>query len=256
MIIRKSWDELKILNHANWIVQETLSVLKKNVVPDISTGELDSLAEETLRKHDGKPAFKGYRGFPAATCISINDEVVHGIPSKKRVLKEGDIVSIDIGVIYDGYIGDSAETIPVGNVSQKAERLIATTRNALMEAVDEIQEGARLSNISNVIQDYAESRGYSVVRDFAGHGVGTALHEEPQIPNYGPRGIGPVLREGMVLAIEPMLNTGDWRVYIGRDNWTVRTVDGGLSAHFELSVAVTGNGPWILGKEKENKKTQ
>ena len=255
MIIRKSMEELQIMDEANRIVQEVLDKVGGMIEPQVSTAELDRFAEDMINGYGAKAAFKGYRGFPAVSCISINDEVVHGIPVADRFLKEGDIVSFDLGVIYRGYVGDGAVTFPVGEVSEEAEKLIAVTRSSLMKGIGEIREGARLSNVSHVIQSIAEGEGFSVVRDFAGHGVGTSLHEEPQIPNYGPPGIGPVLREGMVLAIEPMLNVGDWRVFVSEDNWTVKTVDGGLSAHFELSCAVTSNGPWILGREREKNKT-
>jgi methionyl aminopeptidase len=211
----------------------------------VSTLELDAFAEKSIRARGAVPAFKGYRGFPKTLCVSVNDQVVHGIPSKRR-LKEGDIVGLDLGAKWDGYYGDAAITIPVGNITSRAESLLATARKALSLGIKEVSPGQHLSEISHAIQRYAEGQGYSVVRAFVGHGIGTALHEEPQVPNFGPPGRGPRLKVGMVLAIEPMVNIGDADVEILDDGWTVVTVDGQLSAHFEHTVAITEAGPEIL----------
>jgi methionyl aminopeptidase len=198
-----------------------------------------------------KPAFKGYRGFPRVLCASVNEEVVHGIPSERKVLRDGDIVGLDFGVVLDGYYGDAAITVPVGGVTGRVEALIRTTREALDHGIAMVRPGNRLSDISAAIQKHAEDNGFSVVREFVGHGIGTSLHEDPQVPNYGPPGAGPILKEGLVLAIEPMINAGQPEVRIQSDGWTASTIDGGPSAHFERSVAVTQNGPWVLGGELE-----
>jgi methionyl aminopeptidase len=209
---------------------------------------LDRIAESYIRKHGGIPAFKGYRGFPATLCTSINHEVVHGIPSKQRRLHEGDIIGIDCGAIVDGYYGDHAITFAVGKITEVERRLLDTAQQALTVAVTQTKVGNHLSDISHAIQVYAEERGYSVVKAFVGHGIGTALHEEPQVPNFGPPGRGPRLREGMVLALEPMVNIGTSDVSILSDNWTVVTADGKLSAHFEHTVAVTECGGRVLSQ--------
>jgi len=203
------------------------------------------LAEEYIKRHGGIPAFKGYRGYPRSLCVSVNEEVVHGIPGKRK-LKEGDIVSLDLGVLMDGYYGDAAITVPVGKVSELAKKLIKVTEEALYRGIEMARPGNRLSDISHAIQTHVEKAGFSVVREFVGHGIGKQLHEEPQVPNFGPPNRGPRLEPGMVLAIEPMVNTGTWEVRILPNGWTVVTADGGLSAHFEHTVAITDNGPEIL----------
>jgi methionyl aminopeptidase len=215
------------------------------VHPGLTTLELDALAERNIRARGGVPAFKGYRGFPNALCVSINEQVVHGIPSRRR-LKTGDIVGLDLGAKWEGYYGDAAVTVPVGQIPPETESLIATAREALSVGIKEVGPGKHLSDISHAIQCYAEARGYNVVRAFVGHGIGTALHEEPQVPNFGPPGRGPRLKTGMILAIEPMVNIGDADVEILDDGWTVVTADGQLSAHFEHTVAITDEGPQIL----------
>jgi len=245
MIILKSKREIETMRVASRIVAEVLQELIKAVRPGISTLELDATAERRIRERGALPAFKGYRGFPNTLCVSVNEQVVHGIPSKRR-LKEGDIVSLDLGAIWDGYYGDAAVTVPVGRIVPAAERLLATGKEALEVGIQSARPGNYLSDISHAIQTYAEGCGYSVVRTFVGHGIGTALHEEPQVPNFGPSGRGPRLRTGMVLAIEPMVNVGDAEVEILEDGWTVVTADGQLSAHFEHTIAITDEGPQIL----------
>lgn len=247
MIICKSETELKLMDDANRIVRAVLSTLERAVEPGVTTLDLDRLAESETRKHGATPAFLGYRGYPASICISINDEVVHGIPSGKKSISAGDLVSLDFGVLYKGYYGDSAVTVPVGVVDDESRRLLEATRMSLEAGVREAVAGAHLSNISSAVQRTVEEAGFSVVRDFVGHGIGTALHEDPPVPNFGDPGHGPRLREGMTLAIEPMVTAGGWRVKVGADQWTVTTTDGSRAAHFEYSVAVTGDGPWILG---------
>jgi methionyl aminopeptidase len=218
------------------------------IEPGVTTAELDRAAEAHIRKHGGIPAFKGYRGFPATLCTSINEEVVHGIPSKKRRLKAGDIIGVDCGAIVDGYYGDHAITYAVGEIPTAVKHLIETTEAALYAGIAQAKVGNYLSDISHAIQAFAEQHGYGVVKAFVGHGIGTSLHEEPQVPNFGPPGRGPRLREGMVLALEPMLNMGTWDVCIMSDNWTVVTADGKLSAHFEHTVAVAKQGGVILSQ--------
>ena len=222
-----------------------LKYLKAFIKEGITTEELDRLAEEYIKRHGGIPAFKGYRGYPRSLCVSVNEEVVHGIPGKRR-LKEGDIVSLDLGVLMDGYYGDAAITVPLGKVSELARRLIKVTEEALYRGIEMARPGNRLSDISHAIQSHVEKAGFSVVREFVGHGIGKELHEEPQVPNFGPPNRGPRLEPGMVLAIEPMVNTGTWEVRILPNGWTVVTADGGLSAHFEHTVAITDDGPEIL----------
>ncbi len=245
MIILKSKHEIEKMRVACRIVAEVLLDLIKAVRPGISTLELDAIAERRIRARGAIPAFKGYRGFPNTLCVSLNEQVVHGIPSKRR-LKEGDIVSLDLGAIWDGYYGDAAVTVPVGRIVPAAERLLATAKESLDVGIKSARPGSYLSDISHAIQTYAESCGYNVVRVFVGHGIGTALHEEPQVPNFGPPGRGPRLKAGMVLAIEPMVNVGDAEVEILDDGWTVVTADGQLSAHFEHTIAITEQGPEIL----------
>ena len=245
MIILKSLREIDRIKRSNVIVVEILEELKKATKPGITTLELEDLTKELLIKKKAQPAFKGYRGYPACLCTSVNEEVVHGIPSN-RVLKEGDILSIDFGVLYDGYYGDAAITIPVGKVSQEAKKLMDVAEKSLYEGIKMARVGNRLSDISHAIQVHVEKNNFSVVRDFVGHGIGRELHEAPQIPNYGYPGKGVRLKSGMVLAIEPMVNIGNWEINILSDGWTAVTRDNSLSAHFEHSVAITDTGAIIL----------
>jgi methionyl aminopeptidase len=245
MIILKSKSEIEKMVSACRIVAEVLQLLVRAVRPGLTTLELDAVAERNIRARGGVPAFKGYRGFPNTLCVSLNEQVVHGIPSKRR-LRTGDIIGLDLGAKWEGYYGDAAVTIPVGQIPSETERLLTTAQEALYMGIKEVSPGKHLSDISHAIQRYAETRGYSVVRAFVGHGIGTALHEEPQVPNFGPPGRGPRLKAGMVLAIEPMVNIGDADVEILDDGWTVVTADGQLSAHFEHTVAITDEGPQIL----------
>ena len=247
MIIYKSRDEIEKMDRSNRIVTRVLAALARQVKAGITTMDLEQEADRLCREAGARAAFKGYRGYPCVLCASVNDEVVHGIPSPRRVLKDGDIIGLDFGVVLDGYYGDGAVTVPVGKVSEEAETLLRATREALYLGVEAARPGARVSDIGAAVQRRAESAGFSVVRDFVGHGIGTALHEDPQVPNYGTPGSGPVLREGLVLAIEPMVNVGGPGVKVHDDGWTASTVDGSLSAHFERSVAVTAEGPWLLG---------
>lgn len=235
------------MRDANQIVAEVHEELKQRAVPGTTTRELDELAERIAIKRKAKCAFKGYRGYPNCLCTSLNEVIVHGIPSD-RALKEGDILSLDFGVIYKGFCGDAAVTIPIGQSSERAENLMRTTEECLEKAIGLMYEGNRLADVSNVIQEHAEKNGYSVVRDFVGHGIGRSLHEDPQVPNYGKSGTGIRLKRGMVLAVEPMVNEGDWGIRILKDGWTAVTKDGSLSAHFEHSVAITDNGPCVLSK--------
>lgn len=245
--------ELQVMHRANAIVLETLQLVSEQLKPGVTTRDLDRLAEEKIRRAGAIPAFKGYRGpsaspFPASLCISINSEVVHGIPGK-RVVKGGDLVSIDCGAIFDGYVGDGAATFAVGEVTPIAKKLIDVTRQSLFQGIAAIQVGGHLHDIGAAIQQYVEGQGFSVVKQFVGHGIGRRMHEEPQVPNYGRAGFGPKLREGLCIAIEPMVNVGGPEVYTLEDDWTAVTADGSLSAHFEHSVAVTAEGPWILGRD-------
>jgi methionyl aminopeptidase len=254
MIIIKSKREIECLRRSNRIVAYVFREIKKMVRSGITTEELDLEAERLIRTRGGIPAFKGYRPmgyrseFPASMCISVNEEVVHGIPGPRK-LKEGDIVSLDVGVLLDGYYGDAAITLPVGTVSEGARRLIEVTERALYIGIEKAKVGNRLSDISHAVQDYAEGNGFSVVRDFVGHGIGKSLHEDPQIPNFGPPHQGPRLNQGMVLALEPMINAGIWEVNRLEDEWTVVTADGKLSAHFEHSIVMTDGDPEILSME-------
>lgn len=248
MIVRKGRTELARMRRANLIVAQVLGRLGELIEPGVSTLELDRVAEEMILAAGGEPAFKGYRGYPATVCASVNDEIVHGIPSREKVLRLGDILAVDVGVRYEGFFGDAARTYPVGAISIELQKLLEVTRKALYVGIDQVRVGNRVSDISAAIQRFVESHGFSVVRDFVGHGIGRALHEEPQVPNFGLPGRGPRLREGMVLAIEPMVNSKGPEARILEDRWTAVTVDGGFSAHFEHSVAVTGNGPWILSE--------
>jgi len=233
------------MRQAGKIVATILDILSRLVRPGMKTEELDIIARREAERLGAKPSFKGYRGFPANLCVSVNDEIVHGIPGK-RVLAKGDIVSLDFGAIFLGFQGDAAVTVGVGEIKPQAERLMEVTRGALRAGIAAAYPGARLGDISAAIQDYAESRGYSVVREYTGHGIGREMHEEPQIPNFGLPGTGPVLKRGMTLALEPMVNTGDWPTKVGDDHWTVLTSDGGLSAHFEHTIAITDAGPEVL----------
>jgi methionyl aminopeptidase len=245
MIILKSKNEIEKMAVACRIVAEVLQGLVHAVRPGLTTLELDALAERNIRTLGAVPAFKGYRGFPNTLCVALNEQVVHGIPSKRR-LRAGDIIGLDLGAKWEGYYGDAAVTIPVGQIPSETECLLTTASEALSAGIKEVRPGKHLSDISYAIQRYAESRGYSVVRAFVGHGIGTALHEEPQVPNFGPPGRGPRLKAGMVLAIEPMVNIGDADVEILDDGWTVVTADGRLSAHFEHTVAITDEGHQVL----------
>lgn len=244
-IILRLPDEIEKARASNRLVAEVLSRLKERIKPGVKTKDLDKFAEEIAEKRGAKPAFKGYRGYPHSLCISINEEVVHGMPSK-RVLQEGDIVSLDFGIYYQGFYGDSAITLPVGKVSEKALRLMQVTERSLYAGIEQARAGNRLGDISAAVQTVVEAAGFSVVRDFVGHGIGRNLHEEPQIPNFGKKGRGIELKSGMILAIEPMVNEGEYKVRVLADGWTVVTRDGSLSAHFEHSVVITDNGPDIL----------
>jgi methionyl aminopeptidase len=243
----KTPGELRLMHEANALVHEVLRLVAGATKPGVSTGELDAMAEEHIRAAGALPAFKGYRGYPATLCTSVNDVIVHGIPSPDCRLCEGDVLSIDCGVLWHAFYGDAAVTVEVGAVSAQASRLLQVTRECLEKAVEVVTPGRRLSDVGDVIQRHAEGAGFSVVREFVGHGVGRSLHEEPQVYNFGPPGRGPELRPGLVLAIEPMINAGKPGVTIDDDGWTARTEDGKLAAHFEYSVAVTANGPWVLG---------
>lgn len=247
MVILKQPDEIDKARASNRIVAEVLSVLREKVKPGVTTRELDKIAEGVADKRGAKPAFKGYRGYPFSLCTSVNDEVVHGIPSN-RVLVEGDIIGLDFGIYHQGLYGDAAITLPVGKVDEQAANLMQVTEQSLYSAISQVCDGNRLGDISAAVQETVEAAGYSVVRDFVGHGVGKSLHEDPQIPNFGKKGRGIELKKGMILAIEPMVNAGKYKVKILSDGWTVITADGSLSAHFEHSVAITDNGPEILSK--------
>ncbi len=246
-VLKSAW-EIELLRKANAIVMEVLLSIKEEVKPGKVTLEFEELALKICEKRKVKPAFKGYRGYPYALCVSINEEVVHGMPREDRVLKEGDIVSFDFGVIYEGYFGDAALTVPVGRVSEEAERLMKVTEEALYRGIEKARFGNRIGDISYAIQSYVESFGFGVIREFVGHGVGRNLHEPPEVPNFGKPGRGPRIEIGMTLAIEPMVSAGDWRIKILEDGWTAVTRDGSLAAHFEHSIAVTPKGPEILSR--------
>jgi methionyl aminopeptidase len=245
MIICKSPAEIEKLRRSGHLVREILEELRQQVRPGASTQELEKFAARRLSQAGARPAFKGYRGYPCCLCASVNDEIVHGIPSERR-LKEGDIVSLDLGAVVDGYFGDSALTVPVGEISEANWKLLRVTEEALELAIEKVRLGNRLGDVSATVQEYVENNGFSVVRDMVGHGIGRDLHEEPQIPNFGQPGHGPALKEGMVLAIEPMVTVGGYEMRTLADNWTAVTVDGMNSAHFEHMVAVTHNGPDVL----------
>lgn len=247
MIICKTEREIDIMREAGKIVALTHQELVKHIQPGITTKQLDTIAEKVIRSYGAEPSFKGYNGFTGSICASVNEELVHGIPGK-RVLKEGDIISLDIGAKYNGYHGDSAWTYPVGEISEDDKKLLEVTEVSLFKGLEEAKPGERLSNISHAIQSYVEPFGFSIVREYVGHGVGQSLHEDPQIPNYGPPGKGPRLRPGMVLAIEPMVNAGKRYVKTLADNWTVVTTDGKNCAHFEHTIVITDTGYEILTK--------
>ena len=247
--VLKTPGEIELLDQANRIVHQVLDEVGARIAPGVTTKELDRLAERVIRDAGGVPAFLNYRGYPATLCISVNDVIVHGIPGAVP-LHEGDIVGIDCGVFYKGYCGDAARTFAVGQVSEEAKRLLRVTEEALRLAVAQVRPGGRVQDIGWAVQHHVESHGYSVVREFTGHGVGTALHEDPQVPNFGEPGKGPKLKPGMVLAIEPMVNAGTSGVKMDADGWTARTEDGSLSAHFEFSVAVTPSGARVLGTDR------
>ena len=246
MIICRSAAELEKMRAAGRLVGEVITELAAHVAPGVTTAVLDAMAEERIRAAGAVPAFKGYHGYPATICASINEEVIHGIPSGRRILNEGDIVSIDVGASLDGYYGDSAVTLAVGPVSEEAATLLRVTEESLHKAIDRVRLGGRISDIGHAVQQHIEAYGFSVVREFVGHGIGQRMHEEPQVPNYGEPGRGPRLTEGMVLAIEPMVNAGKPAVKVLGDGWTAVTRDGSLSAHFEHTVAVTADGPRVL----------
>ena len=248
MIVLKTSRELSLMKEACRISAGALKVIEQAVEPGITTGELDRIAEKYILSQGAKPNFKGYHGYPATACISINNEVIHGIPSVKRKINAGDIVSVDLGATINGYHGDNAATFAVGDISAEAKRLIDTTRESLYEGIKMARAGGRIGDISYAIQSYVEARGFSVVRDFVGHGIGTALHEAPEVPNFGTSGRGVRLLPGMTLAIEPMINLGKHSVKVMPDGWTVLTCDGSLSAHFEHTVVITPDGPEILTK--------
>ncbi|CAM3934408.1 type I methionyl aminopeptidase [Mesobacillus zeae] len=247
MIICKTPREIEIMREAGKIVALTHQELKKHVVPGITTKELDAIAEKFIRSHDATPSFKGYNGFSGSICASVNNELVHGIPGK-RLLKEGDIISIDIGAKYNGYHGDSAWSYPVGKIDEESQRLLEVTEESLYRGLEEAKPGQRLSNISHAVQTYVENNGFSIVREYVGHGIGQELHEDPQVPHFGPPNKGPRLRPGMVFCVEPMVNAGSRYVKTLADDWTVVTVDGKMCAHYEHTIAVTETGYEILTK--------
>ncbi len=245
MITIKSEEEVRIMREAGRIVGETLRILESETKPGVLVKDLDKVVRREYAKRGVKPTFLGYLGYPATVCVSINEELVHGIPGN-RVIQEGDIVSIDLGATYKGFVGDSALTFGVGEITAEAQRLIDVTRQSLWEGIKAARAGERLGVVSNAIGEYIEGEGFGVVREYVGHGVGREMHEEPQVPNYGPRDRGPVLRKGMVLALEPMVTIGDWRTKKHADGWTVSTLDGSLCAHFEHTIAITDGEPEVL----------
>ncbi|NBD13122.1 type I methionyl aminopeptidase [Corallococcus silvisoli] len=242
----KSPDEIALMREAGRIVCEILDALEKAVAPGVSTWELDALAEKLIAQKGARPAFKGYHGFPAVLCASVNHEVVHGLPDRKRRLVDGDLLKLDFGVAYRGYFGDSARTVTVGKVAPEAQALVDATRQSLEKAIRVMRPGNRIGDIGHAVQSHVEARGFSVVRDFVGHGIGRKLHEPPQVPNYGQAGAGMKLRPGMVLAVEPMVNLGTADVEVLEDEWTAVTVDGKLSAHFEHTILISERGPEVL----------
>ncbi|HJY86453.1 MAG TPA: type I methionyl aminopeptidase [Candidatus Acidoferrales bacterium] len=251
MIVCKSLGELEKMHRAGLIVWDVLTGLREIVRPGATTMDLEKFAARRTAEHGARPAFKGYLGYPCVLCTSVNDEIVHGIPSASRGLKEGDIVSLDFGVEFEGYYADAAVTLPVGKIRPELETLLRVTRESLDRAIDKVRPGNRLGDVSAAVQEWVERHRFSVVREFVGHGIGTKMHEEPQLPNYGDPGRGPRLQEGMVLAIEPMVNAGRPEVKVLQDKWTAVTADGSYSAHFEHTVAVTSNGPWVLTRPRE-----
>jgi len=244
-IVIKSSREIAIMRQAGRIAAEVLKILIARLRPGMKTKELDEIAEQEIARRGARPSFKGYRGFPASICVSVNDEVVHGIPGE-RTIEEGDIVSVDLGTIYGGFQGDCAVTVGVGRIDSEAERLIEAARGALEAGIAAARPGGRLGDVSASIEGYAKRAGYEVVREYTGHGIGREMHESPQVPNYGKAGSGILLKAGMTLALEPMLNSGTWRTKVDDDMWTVRTADGGLSAHFEHTIAITEEEPEVL----------
>jgi methionyl aminopeptidase len=246
MVILKSLQEIEKIHKAGQVVADVLREIRQLVKPGVSTFVLDEFAEQFIRAAGAKPAFKGYRGYPRTICASVNDQVIHGIPSKHTVLKKGDLISIDVGAVVDGFYGDAAITVPVDTVSMDAERLIRVTEESLMRGIAEAKPGNRLYDISAAVQRHVEANGFSVVREFVGHGIGRSLHEDPQVPNFGEGGRGPRIQTGMVLAIEPMVNAGGSKTVVQDDQWTAVTADGSLSAHFEHTIAVLDDGPRIL----------
>ncbi len=250
MIICKSPAELEVMDHCNRIARRILKELGELIKPGRTTKEIDRYVEKRARQEKAIPAFKGYRGFPASICTSLNSQVVHGIPSDKCVLEEGDIISLDFGILLEGFYGDAAVTYPVGVISEGAKKLIEVTKRCLEQGIAQAKARNKISDISYAVQTFAQESGFSVVKEFVGHGIGHQLHEEPQIPNYGKPGMGPEISEGMTLAIEPMVNAGTDQITIQDDGWTAVTKDGALSAHFELSVAIRDGHPWILGEEE------
>ncbi|MFZ5875115.1 MAG: type I methionyl aminopeptidase [Nitrospirota bacterium] len=246
MIILKTPQEIALIAKASRVVALTIAFLRERVKPGITTADLDRWAEDFIVREGARPAFKGYRGYPATLCTSVNEEVVHGIPSSRKRLNEGDIIGVDVGAVVEGFHGDAAVTLPVGAISDEAARLIRVTEASLAAGLAKVKVGNRLSDVSHAIQVVAEEEGYSVVTDFVGHGIGRNLHEDPQVPNFGRPGEGPRLKEGLVLAIEPMVNVGRSEVEVLSDRWTVVTKDGSLSAHFEHTIALTADGPQVL----------
>ncbi len=246
MIVTKSPGEIATMRRAGEVVAAVIAAVRAAVRPGVTTADLDAIAERVTLEHGATASFKGYRGFPATVCASINDEIVHGIPSSKRVLADGDLFKLDCGAIIDGFHADSAVTIPVGNVSQEALKLIETCERALWAGIGECRPGKRLGDVGHAVQTVAEGAGFSVVREYVGHGIGRALHEEPPVPNYGSPGKGLALKTGLVIAVEPMVNAGSHETRLLRDKWTVKTADGALSAHFEHTIAITESGPWVL----------
>jgi methionyl aminopeptidase len=249
MIILKSLQEIEKIRKASLVVADVLEGIQKLVRPGLSTLVLDEFAERFIKAAGATPAFKGYRGYPKTLCTSLNNEIIHGIPSKDVILKQGDIISVDVGAIVEGFYGDAAVTLPVGTISPEAQRLIKVTEESLYCGIAQAKTGGRLCDISHAIQNHVEINGYSVVREYVGHGIGRSLHEDPQIPNFGETGQGPRLKTGMVLAIEPMVNVGGSATVVQEDHWTAVTADGSLSAHFEHTVALMPDGPWILTKK-------
>ena len=245
MTVIKSPEEVAIMRRAGKIVAAVLQRLREETKPGIKTSRLDSVAESELKKYGAKASFKGYRGFPASLCVSVNDEVVHGIPGERR-LNDGDLVSLDFGAIVDGFHGDGAITVGIGEISPKAQELLAVTEAALMVGISAARKGVHLGEISSSIQNYVETRGFSVVREYSGHGVGRGLHEDPLVPNFGSPGEGSILQKGMTLAIEPMVTAGDWRTRVADNRWTVLTADGSLAAHFEHTIAISGGEAEVL----------